>query len=215
MSMEDITGLVYLTHSIRMVDTTATQGAANIQAKVEAEGEAKVEAKVEVRPRQNASQERTLESNLNHANQEAAFSISVLQEPVQGRMSGLAATSSRRILDPPLIIRLNIESIANHKPSEWQLRNATWRFVCSVVLYHESEMEQLAVARSIEGKTEDTWFHNNLLGLSCRNCSYFDTPEEERKTLFVFPDLAVRLYGHYRFRCIVSDTIRYDRFCAF
>ena len=186
-----------------MIDTTATtKEAAHIEAAVEAEV---VEAKVEARPRGNE-----LESNLNNASQEAEFSISVLQEPVQGRMSGLAATSSRRILDPPLIIRLNIKSIADHKPSEWQLRNATWRFVCSVVLYHESEMEQLAFARSIEGKTEDTWFHNNLLGLSCRNCSYFDTPEEERKTLFVFPDLAVRLYGHYRFCCIVSDTIRYD-----
>jgi hypothetical protein len=151
------------------------------------------------------------DTNLTSTSLEVDFGISVLQEPVQGRMTGLAESSSRRILDPPLVVQLDIKSIANMKPSDRQLRTIASRFVCSAILYHDAEMEQMAFARLVEGKADDSGFYNNLLGLSCRNCSYFNTPEESRKTLFVFPDLAVRTHGYYRLLCVVSDMRRYKR----
>ena len=136
-----------------------------------------------------------------NSSKEVDFSVQILQQPEQGRMSGLSATSSKRILDPPLVIRLNIKSIANKKPTEWQMRKVACRFICSIVLYHAESDEHMAFTSAIDSQAG---FYNNLLGQTVQSCTFFDTPEVDRRTLFVFPDLAVRVQGSYRMMCSIT-----------
>jgi len=125
-------------------------------------------------------------------------------------MSGLAASASRRMLEPPLVVQLQARATSptTKYPTDGHFRRAASKFICNVVLYHDSEPEQLAFAKVIDDPDEKG-FYNNLLGQTCHNCIYTDTPEEDRKLLFVFPDLGIRLQGKYRILCCVVNTERY------
>lgn len=135
----------------------------------------------------------------------------ILQQPLQTRMSGLAPTASRRMLDPPLIVHLRVRSTSttnpNAKPTEGQLREAATRFICNVVIFHDSEPEQLAFAKVFDDPDEKG-FYNNLLGQTCHSCIYTQTEDEDRKLIFVFPDLGIRLQGRYRLLCSVVNIER-------
>ena len=143
------------------------------------------------------------------------FSASVIQHPVQARMSALSNTTSRRKLEPPLVIKVNLM----WNGSQVKLDTKTWssrqiyqmatKFVCNIVLMDEEGTGIQSYCKAVEGNAtfQDQYF-DVLIGETSNTALYLEDFDEEC-LLFVFPDLSVRLKGDYKLKCLVSDLERF------
>lgn len=133
----------------------------------------------------------------------------IRQHPDRARMSGMGEQVSRRMLDPPLILQLDIlPSPTLYNPE--QLASLGNIVMCSVVLYHatESQIQAVADIPPTPQRTELSRYVPILLGERVKNARYLDTNENTKKHFFVFNDLSVRIQGKFRLHCTVFNLFR-------
>jgi hypothetical protein len=150
------------------------------------------------------------------------YTVAILQEPVQARMSGLTNTASRRMLDPPLVLNVKVKSAASKIVEEKDKENLSMDLVCLVELvdgYGKSQSFASAEYDNHYTCTQNTEkdaaidrskILTLLLGQTARSCSYMNLSENEKSLLFIFSDLSIRVQGHYRISCTVVHLKRYD-----
>lgn len=139
----------------------------------------------------------------------ATFSPCILQCPKQGRMSGFAENSIKRMLDPPLVV----EACPQVELSEPDKELLASTMLCQVTLYHESKDIPLAYLMNPDSSLGDQRFPYsiNLLGEKIQTCFYMpiDHQDEKKHYIFVFTGLSIRCPGRYRFLCSILDTTTY------
>ena len=148
--------------------------------------------------------------NLNPSN----VSIKIVQNPKIARMSGVRERNTLRLLDPPLILELEVVG----KYSKPRLEAIGKKYVCQLSLRDDEFGDNCDYFTEV-ANTQDTKFRqvdnqiypaktlHNLIGntvstaTTLRAGEDYDTPW---RLFFVFPHLSVRLAGRYYLLCVVS-----------
>jgi Velvet factor len=152
-----------------------------------------------------------LNDNLNLSDD--GISLSIAQNPQISRMCGILESNTLRLIDPPLVLALDVETEYNNQ----QLQDIGKRFVCVLNLF-ESKSRQNAdyIFDAVDDKSELSSSRDNnpsparmhnLVGNTVSSAILLKTSHEydsKRKLFFVFPTLSVRLPGTYYLSCIVS-----------
>jgi hypothetical protein len=133
-------------------------------------------------------------------------------------MSGMGDVS-RRMLDPPLILQLDI---LNPNPPDFQetsstvtgyldtqLHNLSNLVLCTVTLLHENEytIQTFADIPPQPGSVLSRVV-TVLMGQTTQNCSYLDINEDKKRHLFIFNNLSVRIQGRFRLSCTIFHLVR-------
>lgn len=141
-------------------------------------------------------------------------SISIVQTPKIARMCGTLETNTLRLLDPPLIVKLDLE----REYTSQELIAIGKTFVCKLNLF-ESVSRQNAdyiiemIPSSGTGSRKNAAcstglkLMNNLVGSTVTTAILLKISHEfdsKRKLFFVFPNLSIRLPGKYSLSCSVS-----------
>ena len=161
------------------------------------------------------------------------YNPKIIQEPCRSRMSGLSSSTSRRMLDPPLVLEVDFEELnpGRNIPS-YLLSNLASKLVCQVFLSDiDNNSELLSFASTIfrvfpqltsfhqigSGRSNSAYQDHLfpvLLGETCRGCNFIESIHE-RRLLFVFADLCIRLQGSFRIHCLVTDPTTQVFYCIF
>ena len=158
------------------------------------------------------------------------YSVEILQEPLQARMSGLTNTASRRMLDPPLVLKVNLngQNVGGKSLKENDKLNLARQLVCLVELvdadgnnqsfasteYDTHLLSDLDISRSTKTLRQGQIIDQSkvltlLLGQTARSCSYMYLSQKEKSLVFIFSDLSIRVQGQYRLNCSVVHVERY------
>ena len=156
--------------------------------------------------------------------------VIVLQNPKQARMTGFSEQSSTRVIDPPLVLEvfpkvlfgLSLEtttssSTSTEEPiSNKRAQNEIKNLICVAKLYPEDENEVCSFVRLVSknNTTDDGKVYHVLLGQTIKHCIHIASQEAggEKRYLFVFNDLGVRIHGKYRLGCTITHP-RYILAC--
>lgn len=144
----------------------------------------------------------------------SSLSISVAQNPKIARMCGILETNTLRLIDPPLVLVLEVRG----EYTRQQLDAIGKSFVCQLNLF-EAESRQNAdyIVEMFDQQVEESVksIHtglppkklHNLVGSTASNAVLLKISHEydaKRKLFFAFPHLSVRLPGRYYLSCVVS-----------
>jgi hypothetical protein len=134
-----------------------------------------------------------------------SYHVKIRQEPTRGRMCGLGDAVSRRMLDPPLILQIDYDSIDNNSSSK--LSNLATQLVCHVNIKaanDDTNMSFLALA-GIPDPIPPEQLIRTMLGQSTTAAQMLRDVDGSKKLFFVFPDLAIRIQGEYRIECHIMN----------
>jgi len=126
----------------------------------------------------------------------------IRQQPKLGRTCGLVGSQTRRMLDPPLILEADYKAL-----EAVDVKYLDHNLICKISLRLEDGTiaDYLVAENSPKVKQKESHhFIENLVGNKVQNGQFLNdsfNPKEEKKLLFVFPDLGVRLSGTYFIRC--------------
>lgn len=137
----------------------------------------------------------------------SSYNISILQEPRDARSCGVNSLLSKRVLDPCLVVEVVFPSST---PTPVQTRN----LICIVSICEHDKLDSIAICKSTKTLyARDGTFRirsgDLLCGQTTQSSRYLATKTGDMKHMFVFPDLAIRLPGWYRFKATVVNLKRY------
>lgn len=143
-----------------------------------------------------------------------SISISVAQNPKIARMCGVLETNTLRLLDPPLVLAMDIEGDYTRQ----QLDAIGKSYVCQLNLFEAKSRQNAdyiveSGGEHIKEPSNSTEMHSNpkklhnLVGNTASSAVLLKISHDydaKRKLFFVFPNLSVRIPGKYYLSCFVS-----------
>ena len=166
---------------------------------------------------------------------DVVFDVKILQQPLQARMCGLGQVVSKRMLDPPLILQVDIHSeICKEKTEKIRndddenedcstilsglMRDTKYEqlmisleklLMCNVVLIDASTLESQPFLILPPSKRHEQKVQTLLLGSTSKTSVYMETPfNKTMRHLFLFTDLAIRIQGDFRLQCFITNMAR-------
>ena len=139
------------------------------------------------------------------------YSPVIIQHPDRARMSGMGSAVSRRLLDPPLVLKLLPPTTAapsiQTPPSSLANSNFSHSVICTVALLSptSSQLQSFADVPYPSSYTSATVtrYVDILMGQTTRNPVLLD----DGSHYFVFEDLSVRIQGRFRVLCTLVDLV--------
>ena len=158
---------------------------------------------------------------------QAYYKTRILQEPIHARMTGLGDVLSKRMLDPPLVLQVDIDTTSEVDREGETGKNVIQNMnsylsralICTVALFHHSDdtvnlsllriPEKTIQSSTMAKDNSHKYLVPNLLGTCTKSCDLIpmQRPDGTATTpLFVFHDLAIRIQGEFRLKITVVNT---------
>jgi hypothetical protein len=149
------------------------------------------------------------------------YTTKIKQCPIQGRMCGLGEKVSKRMLDPPLVLEVQVAENTFSRPSASKnldqhkimeslspmdekniiMESLALQMICVATLYDPYANEDLGFVIPMKGSKATSL----LLGTTIKSPKYMQSIEGDIRLLFVLSDLAIRIKGEFQIRCQVIN----------
>lgn len=157
----------------------------------------------------------------NEPTKDETYKISILQSPSKARMCGINTPLGKRILDPALVVAIDVPQPRQQLPQQQQIippvntrektdveidQELKDEIVCLVSICDKESPASHAISKSVKALyardgTYNTRMADLLVGQTVKTPQNLSIGGGIRKHVFVFSDLSVRLSGTFRLKC--------------
>ncbi|KAI8892493.1 velvet factor [Globomyces pollinis-pini] len=128
------------------------------------------------------------------------YTVTIRQQPQQGRMCGMKEAVDRRVLDPPLILQLHF----NDPNREKSFFNRSNSLLCHLTLFDPERHQNRSITQDLNSDKKQ--YQKIMLGDDPVTAQVLIDPFDHQPHLFfIFSKLSIRFTGKYSICCNVID----------
>ncbi|KAI8913267.1 velvet factor [Gorgonomyces haynaldii] len=130
--------------------------------------------------------------------QSEIYELSIVQNPIRGRMSGFSSPKDTRLIAPHLILQAKLYD----NDRKLIAVDTEGVLLCKVVLIED---DVPAKKNPVDTPNRELGYDSNILGNTIVNGQLLRDQHGEIGLFFIFTDLGIRSPGKYRLRCYLMN----------